>query len=459
LRHWPLLVALAAGTGLRLLAWYSIHPAWWFLGDSIDYVRDSILRRPNVWRPDGYSFLLLFPLHYLHQLALVTAAQHLLGLATGVLVYALLVRHGTPPWAAALAAAPALLDGYVVGSEQMLLSEPLFTALVVGAVVLLLWRPGRPSLLASVLAGGLLGLAATTRTVGLVLIAVVAVVLFLRLGPLRLAVLLVAFSLPIALYVAKFDRVYQRPNLTLSTGVFLYGRATQFAHCGRLVFPDPNLRRLCPSGQPGQRGELFYIFDGNSPIHVLYGTPAAADDAGRQFALAVIQQQPADYAALVAGDFVHSFGLGQDSRVASNYLFTTNLPMTPEAKEAGWLYQGADPGPFYRPAVVAALAAYQRYAWVPGLACLAALLVAALGLVFGRDPDRRGLRSAVALSAGSALAFFLVPPFTVLPDPRYRLPAIPLLCLAVALSGRLLAHRYRQRSLPPAAGAAVATIA
>src|SRR5207244_10676486 len=130
----------------------------------------------------------------LHQRALVTAAQHVLGLASGVLLYALLVRHGTPPWAAALAAAPALLDAYVVGSEQMLLSEPLFTALVVGAVGLLLWRPGRPSLLASLLAGGLLGLAATTRTVGLVLIAVVAVVLFMRLGPLRLAVLVVAFS-------------------------------------------------------------------------------------------------------------------------------------------------------------------------------------------------------------------------------------------------------------------------
>src|SRR5207253_2253732 len=160
------------------------------------------------------------------------------------------------------------LDAYVVGSEQMLLSEPLFTALVVGAVVLLLWWPVRPPLIASFLAGGMLGHAATTRTIGLVLVAVVAVVLFMRLGPLRLAVLVVAFLLPVALYVAKFDQVYQRPNLTLSTGVFLYGRASQFADCGRLVLPDPGLRQLCPGGQPGQRVELFYIFDMGSPIHV-----------------------------------------------------------------------------------------------------------------------------------------------------------------------------------------------
>jgi hypothetical protein len=456
-RHWPLLVVIAAGTGLRLLAWYAIHPAWWFLGDSIDYVRDSVLRLPNVWRPDGYSFLLLLPLHYLHHLALVTAVQHLLGLTTGLLVYALLVHHGTPPWAAALAAAPALLDAYVVGSEQMLLSEPLFTVLVAGAVTLLLWQPSRPPLIAALLAGGMLGLAATTRTIGLILVAVAAVVLFRRLGALRLAVFVIAFSLPVAAYVAKFDSVYHRPNLTLSTGIFLYGRATQFADCGRLVFSDPSLRRLCPGGEPGQRGELFYVFDVNSPIHLINATPAATDDAGRQFSLAAIRQQPADYAALVARDFVHSFGVSQDGWVASNYLYTTNLPMPPAAKEAGWLYMGADPGPFYRPAVVEALAAYQRYAWVPGLACLAALLLAALGLVFGRDPHRRGLRSAVALTAGLALAFFLVPPFTVLPDPRFRLPAIPLLCLAVALSGRLLAHRFRQPS--SRAGGAVAITA
>src|SRR5439155_24891873 len=134
--------------------------------------------------------------------------------------------------------------------------------------------------------------------------------------------------------------------------------------------------------------ELFYIVGVMSPIHVLNATPAAADDAGRQFALQVIRQQPGDYAALVARDFVDSFGLRQEGWVASNYVYATNLRMPPEAKDAGRLYQGRDPGPFYRPAAVEALATYQRYAWVPGLACLGALLVAALGLVFGRDPYR-----------------------------------------------------------------------
>lgn len=441
LRHSPLVLLLAAGAGLRAVAWCAIHPAWWFLGDSIDYVQDSLLRLPNVWRPDGYSFLLLLPLHFFHSLALVTAVQHLLGLITGALVYALLFHLRLPPWAAALTAAPPLLDAYIAGSEQMLLSESLFTVLVVGAIVLLLWRPARPPVIATAVAGGMLGLAATTRTIGLVVTAVVAVLLVRRLGVLRTAALIVAFALPVALYVAKFDRVYHRPNLTLSTGVFLYGRATQFADCPRRTFPDAELRRLCPSGQPGHRDELFYVFSGDSPIHRLYGTSPQADDAGRAFALAVIRQQPVDYAARVAQDFAHSFGLRQDDHVAAIYLYSTDLPMTAQAKDAGRRYQGTDPGPFYQPAEVRALAAYQRYAWVPGVACLPAALVSALALLFGRDLDRRGLKSAVAVTTVAALTLFVVPPFTVLPDPRYRLPAIPLLCIAVGLSARLLANR------------------
>jgi hypothetical protein len=439
LRHWPLLLVLVGGVALRAAAWYAIHPAWWFIGDSIDYVRDAILRLPNTWRPSGYSFLLLMPLRELHSLALITAVQHLLGLATAVIVYALLVRYGLPPWAAALAAAPALLDAYIVATEQLLLAEALFTALVMGAVALLLWGRSRPQPVVCLLAGGMLGLAVTTRAIGAVLLPVFAVVLLRRLGAVRVAALALAFSLPVAAYVFEFDRIYHRPNLTLSSGVFLYGRVSQFVDCSRVAFPDPDLRRLCPSAGPG-RDELFYVFDDRSPLRAI-GDPGATDDAARSFAVAAIRSQPEKYVALVGQDLVHSFGLRTEGWVVTNYQFGGGRPMTEEARQVGQRYEHADPGPFYRPALVQALAAYQHYAWVPGLGCLLALLAAAVGFVFGRDPERRGLRTALALAAGSALALLVLPPFTVLPDPRYRLPAIPLLCLAVPLGLRLLANR------------------
>jgi hypothetical protein len=423
---------------LRVAAWNAIHPAWWFIGDSIDYVRDAILRLPNIWRPSGYSFLLLMPLRELHSLALITALQHLLGLTTAVIVYALLVRYGLPPWAAALAAAPALLDAYIVATEQLLLAEALFTALLMGAVALLLWSRNRPPPVVCLVAGGMLGLAVTTRAIGAVLLPVFAVVLLWRLGAVRVAALALAFSLPVALYVFEFDRIYHRPNLTLSSGVFLYGRVSQFVDCSRVAFPDPDLRRLCPSTGPG-RDELFYVFNDRSPLRAI-GDPGATDDAARSFAVAAIRSQPEKYMALVGQDLLHSFGL-PEGWVVTNYQFGAGRPMTEEARQVGHRYERGDPGPFYRPALVQALAAYQRYGWVPGLACLLALFAAALGFVFGRDPDRRGLRTAVALAAGSALALLVLPPFTVLPDPRYRLPAIPLLCLAVPLGLRLLANR------------------
>ena len=440
-RHWPLLILLAAAVALRGLAWYAIQPASWFLGDSIDYVLGAVLRLPSIWRPGGYSFVLLLPLLPFHSLALVTAVQHLLGLATGLVVYALLVRFGLAPWLAAVSTAPALLDAYIVAVEQQLLSESLFTLLVVGAAAVLLWARHRPPPFACLVAGGLLGLAATTRTIGIALLPVFVVALAWRLGALRTAALLLAFSVPVALYVVKFDRTYHQPNLTLSSGVFLYGRTTQFVDCQRMSLPD-DLRRLCPGEGAARRGELFYVFDSASPLRAV-GDPAAADREALRFALAAIQAQPGGYAALVGGDLVHSLGAPGEEPLASNYQFAVTRPLPEQARQVGRLYQRSDPGPVYAAGPVAALAAYQRVASVPGSACLLALLVAAAGLLLGRDHERRHLSSAVLLTAGSALALLFLPVLTVAPDPRYRLPAIPLLCLAVPLSGLLLAGGAR----------------
>src|SRR4029079_13937523 len=90
-----------------------------------------------------------------HDLAVVPALQHVFGLVTGGLVYALVRRLGGGAVAGSIAAPPVLFDAYDLNLEQHVLSEALFTLLVVVALVVLLW-PSRPSPTACIATGILL---------------------------------------------------------------------------------------------------------------------------------------------------------------------------------------------------------------------------------------------------------------------------------------------------------------
>ena len=446
-RHWPFLLILGAAAGLRVAAWLAVHPAWWILGDGIGYLDAALHPHPDWWRPSGYSLLLLLPLRKAHDLSLVTGVQHAMGLAAAVATYAALLRLGLPRWGAALAAIPVLFDGYVIATEQMVASEALFGLLVAAGLVVLLWRMADPPLLAVAAAGLLLALSAVTRIVGLPLIAVAALVLLLpRPRWSRLAALGVAFALPVGIYAVWFSHTYGQLNLTASSGIFLYGRTTQFVDCGRVHFSSEQLHRLCPPEPIGARNETWYVFDVASPVsRAGLGSTAANDLAGR-FAREAIAAQPGDYAALSWHGVVETFAWDQSS-LLNDMLFENDQVLPDRARATGIAYQRRDPGPYRRPQLVRALGAYQGIVHVPGTALLLALMVAAAGLVFGRDPEGRGLRAAVVLTGGAAAVLLLVPALTAIVQPRYLVPAIPALCLAAAVGVELLANRWR-----PAAG-------
>src|SRR5262249_48839784 len=149
---------------LRILAMVAFPPLWFT--DSFDYVRIGLHPYPHPLRPDGYGFF-LWALSPFRSFGLVVAVQHLMGLAIGVMVYAL-VRHrfGRARWIACLAAAPVLFDAYQVELEHMVMSDVLFMFLVMSAVTVVLWRP-KITWRAGIGAGVLLALAGLTRTVGL----------------------------------------------------------------------------------------------------------------------------------------------------------------------------------------------------------------------------------------------------------------------------------------------------
>jgi hypothetical protein len=128
----------------------------------------------------------------------------LLGPGMAVLLYAVLERRGVVRWLAAVAAAPVLLDAYQRQMEQMVTPDVWFEAMIVGGLVLLLWRPvvSAPS---AAWVGLIFGTSATFKILGVVLI-VPGVVYLLAVGGARrraasgTVAFAAAFALPIVVY-------------------------------------------------------------------------------------------------------------------------------------------------------------------------------------------------------------------------------------------------------------------
>src|SRR5690349_22700147 len=166
-RHAPFAAVMAIAAALRVITMLGYRPGRIYYGDSYSYLRLALHPGPSHgFRNIGYPLLLRLLLPF-HSIPVVVAVQHVLGLAIGLMLYAVLRRRAVPGWAAVLATVPVLLDAQVLQLEQAVLSDTLFIFLVVAAIVTLMWSPGRPSVRAAAGAGLLLALAALTRNVGL----------------------------------------------------------------------------------------------------------------------------------------------------------------------------------------------------------------------------------------------------------------------------------------------------
>src|SRR5689334_21098610 len=129
--------ALVVGAVLRLFASIGYPGALWFAGDSYVYLGAALRPQPNLSKSTGYSFFLRLLLPF-HSLTLVTALQHLMGLAVAVLIYVLLRRNNVSKIWSTAATLPVLLDGYLIEDEHMIMAEALFTFLIMLAMLLIL---------------------------------------------------------------------------------------------------------------------------------------------------------------------------------------------------------------------------------------------------------------------------------------------------------------------------------
>ena len=455
-RHWLLIGLLVAGLALRVLAQLAYRPALLYI-DSPKYLINGLQK----YDPQGYR-ILLAPLTWLGNLAVVAGFQHLLGLAMAVALYATLLRRNAPRWAAALAVAPVLLDAYQLQMEQTIMPDVAFEAFIVAGLVILAWRP-RPSPAAIALAGFILGASATIRQVGefLVLPAVLFCVLAARGWRGRLgagALALFSFAVPILVYLT-YSAVVLGGGFELSNqgDAVLYGRAAAAADCTTLRVTATE-RAVCPTpAQVRSFGVDGLVNDPTSPAYTA-NLPNGVNhaDMANSLAHAVLVQQPLRVAVAIGEDAIKLFALTRDTSPGdtpiSRWQFQTSWPMYPFAiTEATSIDMfnatGGGGAPFADRPLAGFLRDYQLHGgWTPGPFLLVSLLTGVAGVAVGR---RRGGDSSAALVCllvtGLGVAVLLGADLYEF-SWRYQLPALVTLPAAGALGvaairGRLRSHR------------------
>lgn len=444
LHHAGFLFILVLGAVVRGLAVHAYVPAFFF-ADSATYLDVAHSGEADVHRTWGYSGLLAV-LERLVAFEQVVVVQHVLGLLAAVLVYALLQRRGVRRWVSCLAAAPLLLDGYVVQIEHYVMAESLYILLLAAAIVLLLWQD-RLSWWTAVLAGTVLGLGMVTRTVGVVVVAVAMVYLLVRLigrtvrwfavPAVMAGVALVV--VPYVLWVHSHTGVYGLSNYT---GHFLYGRVSTFADCDRADVPF-RLRGLCPSEPVGERPNPdFYVWSPDSPAN----SGRYTEDDLLLFSERILTGQPWDFVSSTTGRTLDYFLPGRTAGLDDSCSRYWWFPDSDTYEDAGPLdcpAQLARRGfarepvqPLWDPVTADVLARYQEWVHTPDTVLGLLAVVGLSGLVGRRAGHSRRDRVDGAFCVTVGVALVALPSATAVYDHRYALPLLVVLPIGAALATR-----------------------
>ena len=129
--HAPFLIVLAVGFMVRANLFLTYRPVAGEFSDSITYLSTSNSHLfGDASRMAGYPSFLRLVRDVFPQLSFVIGLQHVLGLATGVLLYALVRRVTDARWLSVVPAAFFLLSGDYLLLEHSLLTETLYIFLV-----------------------------------------------------------------------------------------------------------------------------------------------------------------------------------------------------------------------------------------------------------------------------------------------------------------------------------------
>ena len=416
-----------------------------FGGDSSQYLRLAYEGDPVGFayeRPSGYPLVIDALTAVWRELAVVTTVQHLAGLATGVLLYALLVRLDVPRVVATVAAAVVLLDGYAIALEQHILTESLFTLALFAAMYLTIVGNGRPLPLAG--AGALLAAATLMRTAGLFAVpAWLAYVAWTTRRPVPVLAATAALALPLVGYAAWHDAETGDFGLTRASGWFLYARIGEIGECRGADVPEEG-RRLCRRlPRDSEEGPAYHLFHEDGILHRTYGsltgTPerqARINGTLRDFAVAIIRDRPLEYAGMVGRDSLRYLTPGVESRYISDQAisFRDESDLTPLLERVREPHLPGLDNRVHPPAAV--LRAYADVVhtprWLVGPLLLAVLAVLVAPLVTRVARPRH--RAEAVLLAGVAVTLVVGVTATSEFVVRYLLPAMPLLVAAGTLA-------------------------
>jgi hypothetical protein len=486
-QNWLATALLAAGLALRLLAQFSYGPALLYI-DSVKYLYGAW---PDA-DPVGYDLPLKLILA-VGNLGAVEAVQHVLGLATALLLYVVLLRRGVPRWLAALAMGPVLLDAYQLQMETTIMPDVWFEVIIAAGAAVLLWHP-RLTVRACLLAGTVLGLAATVRQVGEILIApavlfVLAAVLLARQGGWRQAAaksaaLIAAFAVPIVAYCAGSYAITGNFWLSRNGDEATYGRMAALADCATLKLPA-YARPLCPSPGEQAKGPDDLDHQVTSPLRT-YEPPAGVTVSRgtiiAHFNHAVLVQQPLRVAEKISADAAKLFAVTRDTSPGdtpiSRWQFHTDYPIylpTITLDQQGTIVFALKLGPADSGTVFRKLdSAYGGSAsvWKPGAAFLRRyqlfggytpgpllLLCLLAGLAGGVTVFRRRASDAQRQLALGALLFVTTAIFVLLLSDlfefswRYQLPALVTLPPAGAFGIAAMIRYARRRTTERTAAA------
>ena len=435
--HLPFALALAVAALVRLAVTLAYWPVL-FYSDSWSYVA-AALGRPVVGmpadRPAGYPILIRALTLNGSTLDLVAVAQHLAGLATGCLVYLLLMRLGTRRWIATAAAAVVLLDSFSIALEQHVMAESFATLALVGSVCLLvLGGEGRRW---SVSSGLLVAVAIGIRTAAAFAFpAWLGYLLWTRRGA-RALPALAALLLPLLVYSSVHAALGKGFGMGQAEGWFLYGRVGHIARCDGVDVPR-GTEPLCRGPHPDDPG--YYVWDADSPGDRLFGgIGGAGNDAEatrsnrllRRFAVAVIVARPGAYFQDVASDLGRYFA--GTSPVDPAVSLPRGRPAIYNRVQHDAYFPGLQPANRW-PAALAR--AYHRVGRLRGWMLAPLVLVTLLSLALAAFGRRRPpLRVAeILLLFGVAAGMLVGSTATVAGIARYLVPAAPFLVAAAALA-------------------------
>ena len=448
--------------GLFMAAWSPAFMGWPDAKSYIDVSQSELFGNPL--RPAGYPLFLVVLNSIWTNIHFVVVVNHVLGLATAVVLYAIVVRAGGPRWLGLVPAAIVALGGDQMFLEHSVLSETLFTFLTACGVYAAVRCTGDGRTLPwAAAAGVVLALATSVRVVGMATVVIICVwMVFGASGALRrrLVTAGVAAAGALAILSAYWIAEYSDTGMvgmSRNGDYHLYGRVAPFADCTKFT-PPRGTEMLCETTPRSERPIVdAYIFSyWHSPAVRAFGSPFDAPPEASakvgEFARAVVVGQPGDYLVEVGAgmlryvapesDWLHSYGGGPGYHALTGKNILLNPNFQSHAIDSLQRYYGWHEQTYETNAgLLSGLRFYERITRIQGVLFVALALASFAGPLLTRGTERR----AALLLWLVAWCLLTAPVASLEFSARTAVPAFGFLGAAAAVGGFAAVRAWRER--------------